>query len=216
MPDLLGDFTYTWPFALGLLGGYFLGSIPVGLLLTRLAGLGDIRNIGSGNIGATNVLRTGKKGIAALTMALDIGKATAAVLIAQQFGPDMAILAAVGALLGHMFPIWLKFQGGKGVAASLGVMLGLAWPVGVILFSTWLLVLAVLRISSLAALTGAAVAPVAAKVFASPQVFEFSLFMTAMVIIRHRENLVRLVQGKEPKIGGSKKDGEAGKEDGET
>ena len=205
MPDLLGDFSYTWPFALGLLGGYLLGSIPMGLLLTRLAGLGDIRQIGSGNIGATNVLRTGNKGIASLTMVLDIGKAAAAVLIAQRFGPDMAILAATGALLGHMFPVWLKFQGGKGVAASLGVMLGLAWPVAAVLFSAWLLVLFALRISSLAALIAASAAPVAAKFLASPQVFEFSLFMTFMVIARHWQNIIRLVQGKEPKVGGNKK-----------
>ena len=205
------------PYAVCALVAYFLGSIPFGLILTRLAGHGDVRKIGSGSIGATNVLRTGSKKLAALTLLLDAAKGAAAVFLAYDVGgPDFLVIAAVAVMVGHMFPIWLKFQGGKGVAASLGVMLGLAWPVGVILFSTWLLVLAVLRISSLAALTGAAVAPVAAKVFASPQVFEFSLFMTAMVIIRHRENLVRLVQGKEPKIGGSKKDGEAGKEDGET
>lgn len=201
MPDLLGDITYTWPFALGFLGGYLLGSIPVGLVLTRLAGLGDIRKVGSGNIGATNVLRTGNKRIALLTLLLDVGKAAAAVLIAQQFGPDMAILAAAGAILGHMFPVWLKFNGGKGVAASLGVMLGLAWPVGLIMFGIWLGVLVVLRISSLAALTAAVATPIAAKFLASPQVFEFSLFMVMLVVLRHRDNVVRLVQGKEPKVG---------------
>jgi len=209
MPDPLGDISFTWPFVLGFLGGYGLGSIPVGLLLTRLAGLGDIRQIGSGNIGATNVLRTGKKGIAALTMVLDIGKATAAVLIAKMFGPDMAVLAAAGAVLGHMFPIWLKFQGGKGVAPALGVILGLAWPAGVIMFVVWAVMLVLFRISSLAALVAAVATPVATKFLASPQVFEFSLFMVMLVIIRHRENIARLVQGKEPKVGGGKKNEES-------
>jgi glycerol-3-phosphate acyltransferase PlsY len=202
MPDLLGDFAYTWPFALGFLGGYFLGAIPVGLLLTQLAGQGDIRKIGSGNIGATNVLRTGKKGLAALTMVLDICKAAGAVLIAQNFGPDMAIFAGAGAVLGHMFPVWLKFQGGKGVAASLGVMLALAWPVGLAMFGMWLGVLLVFRISSLAALVAATATPLAAKFLASPQVFEFSIAMATLVISRHWQNIVRLVQGKEPRVGG--------------
>jgi glycerol-3-phosphate acyltransferase PlsY len=202
MPDLLGDFSFTWPFALGFLGGYLFGSVPVGWLLTRMSGLGDIRNIGSGNIGATNVLRTGRKGLALMTLLLDVGKGAGAVLIAQTLGPDMAIIAAAGVILGHMFPVWLKFNGGKGVAPSLGVMLGLAWPAGVLMFGVWLLVLAVTRISSLAALVAAVSTPVAAKFFASPQVFEFSLFMIALVIIRHRENIVRLVQGKESKVGG--------------
>ena len=202
MPDLLGDFSFTWPFALGFLGGYLFGSVPVGWLLTRMSGLGDIRNIGSGNIGATNVLRTGRKGLALMTLLLDVGKGAGAVLIAQTLVPDMAIIAAAGVILGHMFPVWLKFNGGKGVAPSLGVMLGLAWPAGVLMFGVWLLVLAVTRISSLAALVAAVSTPVAAKFFASPQVFEFSLFMIALVIIRHRENIVRLVQGKEPKVGG--------------
>lgn len=202
MPDPI-DWGQALPYFLAALAiSYLIGAIPFGLLVTRVAGLGDIRDIGSGNIGATNVLRTGRKGLALMTLLLDVGKGAGAVLIAQTLGPDMAIIAAAGVILGHMFPVWLKFNGGKGVAPSLGVMLGLAWPAGVLMFGVWLLVLAVTRISSLAALVAAVSTPVAAKFFASPQVFEFSLFMIALVIIRHRENIVRLVQGKESKVGG--------------
>lgn len=212
MPDLLGDFSFTWLFALGLLGGYLFGSIPMGLLLTRLAGQGDIRKIGSGNIGATNVLRTGKKGIALLTLLLDVGKATAAVLIANRYGPDMAIFTAAGVVLGHMFPVWLKFDGGKGVATSLGVMLGLAWPVGLIMIVIWLTLLLALRLSSLAALTAAVATPIAAKYLTTPQIFEFSIAMVTLVILRHWQNIIRLTNGTEPKIGGSKEN-ESGKDE---
>src|SRR5271154_7533397 len=127
---------------------YLIGSIPFGLLLTRLAGLGDIRRIGSGNIGATNVLRTGRKGLAALTLLLDFGKGLAAVLVGAEFSPTLAIVAAVGVVLGHMFPVWLRFKGGKGVATAGGVLMALSWPVGVAAFATWLVVAALFRYSS--------------------------------------------------------------------
>src|SRR5205814_2657790 len=142
--------------------GYLLGSIPFGLLLTRAAGLGDIRSIGSGNIGATNVLRTGRKGLAAATLLLDALKGVAAVLIAHQVGELAAVGAAAGAVLGHMFPVWLSFKGGKGMATTLGVMWGLSWPVGAIACAAWLLFAAIFRYSSLATLLSATVAPIAA------------------------------------------------------
>src|SRR5437762_8920691 len=142
---------------MALMLGYLLGSIPFGLLLTRAAGLGDIRAVGSGNIGATNVLRTGHKGLAAATLLLDALKGLAAVLVCSTFGPLAAIAAAWGAVLGHMFPVWLRFKGGKGVATTLGVMWGLSWPVGAIACAAWLLIAAVSRYSSLAALLSIAI-----------------------------------------------------------
>src|SRR5262245_40394888 len=142
--------------------GYLLGSIPFGLLLTLAAGLGDIRRIGSGNIGATNVLRTGRKGLAAATVLLDGGKGVVAVLIAQHWGPDIAMLAGLGALIGHLFPVWLRFKGGKGVATGLGVLLALDWRIGLIACAAWLVVALLLRYSSLAALVAFAAAPLAA------------------------------------------------------
>ena len=148
-----------WPLAVGTALAYLLGSIPFGLLLTQLAGLGDIRRIGSGNIGATNVLRTGRKGLAALTLLLDLGKGLAAVLIGATFGPEMAIAAAVGVVLGHMFPVWLRFKGGKAVATAGGVLMALSWPVGVAALATWLVVAILFRYSSLAALTACVLAP---------------------------------------------------------
>ncbi|MBT5191467.1 MAG: glycerol-3-phosphate acyltransferase, partial [Rhodospirillaceae bacterium] len=132
MPTPMGDFTYIWPFLATAAFGYLLGSIPFGLVLTRLAGFGDVRSIGSGNIGATNVLRTGNKGLAALTLILDGGKGAAAVLLAGMYGPDTAVLAGGGAFIGHLFPVWLKFKGGKGMATFLGVMLAINWPAGVL------------------------------------------------------------------------------------
>ncbi len=147
MPQLLGSLQFTWPYYLGALLGYLLGSIPFGLVLTRLAGLGDIRKIGSGNIGATNVLRTGRKGLAAATVLLDGGKGTAAVLIGQHWGPDMAIIAGLAAFIGHLFPAWLGFKGGKGVATGLGVLLGLNFFVGLIACAVWLLVAFTARFS---------------------------------------------------------------------
>ncbi len=201
MPDPLGDLSYTWPFYAAALGGYLLGSIPFGLVLTRLAGLGDIRKLGSGNIGATNVLRTGNKALAALTLLLDGGKGAAAVLIAAVFGPDTAVLAGGGALIGHCFPVWLKFKGGKGVATFLGVLLGIAWPVGLVACATWLVTAALSRYSSLAALNAALHAPIWAYVLADWQRMELALFMALVVALRHHANIRRLVRREEPRIG---------------
>ena len=200
MPDPLGDLSYTWPLYAGLVIAYLIGSIPFGLLLTRLAGHGDIRDIGAGNIGATNVLRTGNKKLAAATLLLDGSKGAVAVLIATKFGPDMALLAAAGVLIGHCFPIWLRFKGGKGMATTLGVWLALSWPVGVIAIGTWLMTAAVFRYSSLAALAAVAIIPLAAWPFEGPQAAELGGFIAVLVWIRHHENIRRLVKGKESRI----------------
>jgi acyl phosphate:glycerol-3-phosphate acyltransferase len=201
MPELLGGFQFIWPYYVGGALAYLLGSIPFGLLLTRLAGLGDIRRIGSGNIGATNVLRTGHKGLAALTMILDFGKGVAAVLIADSFGPDMAHFAAFGVVLGHMFPVWLGFKGGKAVATAGGVVMALFWQVGFAAFATWLAVAAIFRYSSLAALTACALAP--AYAFLMTRNFgttEIVGLIALLVILRHRANIARLLRGEESKI----------------
>jgi glycerol-3-phosphate acyltransferase PlsY len=182
--------------------GYFAGSVPFGLLLTRLAGLGDVRGIGSGNIGATNVLRTGRKRLAAATLLLDGGKGAAAVLIAQAWGLEAALAAGLCAVLGHNFPVWLKFKGGKGVAASFGVLLGISWPVGVLVCLTWLLVAAVFRYSSLAALVALGAAPVFMLFMAGQGATALAGVLALLSIIRHRENIRRLAAGEEPKIGG--------------
>jgi glycerol-3-phosphate acyltransferase PlsY len=204
MPTPLGDFTYIWPYwAAGALG-YLLGSIPFGLVLTRLAGLGDVRAIGSGNIGATNVLRTGKKGLAALTLLLDGGKGAAAYLLGAMYGPDMAVLAGGGAFIGHLFPIWLRFRGGKGMATFLGVMLAANWPAGVLCCLTWLAVAAVLRYSSLATLVAALAGPGYAYWLGNWQIMELAAFMTVLVFIRHHQNIRRLLSGSEPRIGAKK------------
>lgn len=206
MPDLLGSLDFTWPFYAGALAGYLLGSIPFGLVLTRLAGLGDIRSIGSGNIGATNVLRTGNKALAAATLLLDGGKGAAAVLIGYRYGPDMAIFAGGGAILGHLFPVWLKFKGGKGVATTLGILLALDWPVGVLACLTWLVVALVLRISSLSALIATAAAVGYAWWLGTYQETQFILFLAVLVWISHRANIGRLLRGDEPRIGKRKAD----------
>ncbi len=185
--------------------GYLAGSVPFGLLLTRLAGLGDLRDFGSGNIGATNVLRTGRKGLAAATLLLDGGKAAAAVLVAHKiWGPEAALAAGLFAVLGHNFPIWLKFKGGKGVAATLGVLLGVSWPAGVLACLTWLLVAVVFRYSSLAALVALAAAPVFMLFMAGREAAALAGLLALLSIIRHRENIRRLVAGEEPKIGKNK------------
>jgi acyl phosphate:glycerol-3-phosphate acyltransferase len=181
--------------------GYLLGSIPFGLLLTRAAGLGDIRKVGSGNIGATNVLRTGRKGLAAATLLLDALKGVAAVLIAHQVGQLAAVGAAAGAVLGHMFPVWLSFKGGKGMATTLGVMWGLAWPVGAIACAAWLLFAAIFRYSSLAALLSVVVAAIAAWFLTDPRVAILLTLLVPLVWVRHHANIRRLLKGTEPKIG---------------
>ena len=205
MPDPMGDISFTWPFYAAALFGYLLGSIPFGLVLTRLAGLGDIRKIGSGNIGATNVLRTGSKKLAAVTLLLDGAKGTVALLIAGLWGPDMAVLAAAGAMLGHCFPVWLKFNGGKGVATALGILIAIAWPVGLLACATWLAVAALFRYSSLAALAALALAPVYAWYLADPQRMQLALFIAFLVWLRHKTNIVRLLRGQESRISFSKK-----------
>ncbi len=198
---MLGGFDDTWPYCLGALLGYLLGSIPFGLLLTKAAGLGDIRKIGSGSIGATNVLRTGRKSLAAATLLLDGGKGAAAVLIGYQWGPDMAILAGIGAMLGHLFSIWLRFKGGKGVATAAGVLLALDWRIGLICGAAWLLMAVVFRYSSLAALVASAVAPVAAWFIATRQLAAVVLILAVLIWLRHHQNIRRLLTGREPKIG---------------
>lgn len=181
--------------------GYALGSIPFGLILTDLAGAGDLRAIGSGNIGATNVLRTGRKGIAAATLLLDLAKALAAVLIARHYWPGHEALAALGAILGHCFPVWLKFKGGKGVASMMGVSLGLAWPIGLAYAATWLGLLAITRISSLAGMTAAVVAPVAAWWLGQADYVPVLAAIAGLVLVLHRANIQRLLAGTEPKVG---------------
>jgi len=188
--------------------GYLLGSIPFGLVLTRMAGLGDIRKIGSGNIGATNVLRTGNKGLALATLLLDGGKGAAAVLIARYFEPDLAVIAGAAAFIGHLFPVWLKFKGGKGMATALGTLLALNWEVGALCCVTWLVVALVFRYSSLSALLSIAASPVYAWFLGTtpevwPQVY-LSLALAILVWIRHHENIRRLLKGEEPKIGRKK------------
>jgi len=262
VPDPLGSFAYTWPFYAAALAGYLIGSIPFGLILTKLGGAGDIRSIGSGNIGATNVLRTGRKWLALATLVLDGAKGAVVVVIADlYFTQDFAVLAGGSALLGHLFPLWLglgNFRavvqmlatiiglvvayllvatggswlfglvgvaivavatwfswGGKGVATGLGILLGMAWPVGLIACVTWLLIAALLRFSSLAALWAFVLAPVVTWYLADAtgrlvdfyqtdlQRIEFAVFIGFVIVLRHRENIARLVRGKETKIGGS-------------
>jgi glycerol-3-phosphate acyltransferase PlsY len=182
--------------------GYLFGSVPFGLLLTRMAGLGDIRAIGSGNIGATNVLRTGNKGLAAATLLLDAGKGVFAVGVFRYLGPpDAALWAGLGAVVGHLFPVWLAFKGGKGVATALGVLLAAAWPVGVAACVVWLIVAAIARMSSLASLAAIAAAPVAAVFLADGKVAWLALAIAVMIIARHHENIRRLLAGTEPRIG---------------
>lgn len=186
----------------GFVIGYLLGSIPFGLLLTRAAGLGDIRRMGSGNIGATNVLRTGKRGLAAATLLLDGAKGTAAVLVVAAYAGDSAGLwAGFGAVIGHMFPSWLGFRGGKGVATGLGVLLAAAWPVGLLACATWAAVAAILRISSAAALAAYALAPAYAVLLAGRRPALLALAIALLVFIRHHANLRRLADGTEPRIG---------------
>ncbi len=182
--------------------GYLLGSIPFGLVLTRLGGLGDIRRIGSGNIGATNVLRTGNRALAAATLLLDGLKGAIAVLVAAQLGPPDTMLAAgVGAVLGHAFPVWLGFRGGKAVATAYGVLVAAAWPVGVCAGAVWLIMAGVSRISSLAALASFVAAPVFAALLADATTVKLALVIAVLVFVRHHTNIRRLIAGTEPRIG---------------
>ncbi len=262
MPDPLGSFAFIWPFYAAALAGYLIGSIPFGLILTKLGGAGDIRTIGSGNIGATNVLRTRRKSLAAATLVLDGAKSAVVVVIANVFfTQDFAVLAGGAALLGHLFPVWLGMGdrralvqtlativgliaayllvatggswlaalcgivivaiatwfswGGKGVATGLGVLLAIAWPVGLIACATWLLVAVLLRLSSLAALWAFVLAPIVTWYLAGAthglvdiyqtdlQRIEFTVFIAFVIILRHHENITRLARGKETKIGSS-------------
>jgi glycerol-3-phosphate acyltransferase PlsY len=190
---------------LSLLIGYALGSIPFGLLFTWLAGAGDVRKIGSGNIGATNVLRTGKRWAAALTLVFDAGKGAAAVLIVRALYGDVAgDLAGLGAFLGHLFPVWLRFKGGKGVATFLGVTLALCWPVGLLALATWLAAAAIWRISSLSALIAAALSPLYMLYLGGPVSALLISILAVMIFIMHRENITRLLRGEEPRIGGTR------------
>ncbi|MEZ5926400.1 MAG: glycerol-3-phosphate 1-O-acyltransferase PlsY [Hyphomicrobiaceae bacterium] len=199
---------------ISLLLGYLLGAIPFGLILTRAAGLGDIRQVGSGNIGATNVLRTGNKRLAAATLVLDALKGTVAVLIAKLFFGDTAGLwAGLAAFVGHLFPIWLGFKGGKGVATYIGVMLGTAWPLALVFSGVWLVVALLLRTSSLAALAAAMATPFVALAGLGDHIIAWrgslvvlTLAMSALVFIRHHANIRRLINGTEPRIGAKKPD----------
>ncbi|MGE5501284.1 MAG: glycerol-3-phosphate 1-O-acyltransferase PlsY [Ignavibacteriales bacterium] len=193
--------------ALAAIGGYLLGSIPFGMIATRLGGAGDIRQVGSGNIGATNVLRTGRKDLALITLLGDAGKGVVAVLVARYVTHNASVEALAGgaAFLGHLFPIWLKFKGGKGVATFYGVLLAAGWPVGLLAGAAWILMAAIFRISSLAALTAAVLAPVFALLTHQPQpIVWLTVFMAALIYIRHRENIGRLLKGQEPRIGAKK------------
>ncbi len=181
--------------------GYLLGSIPFGVLLTRAAGAGDLRQIGSGNIGATNVLRTGRKGLAAATLLLDLAKGWAAVVIATALLPDNEQLAAAGAFVGHCYPIWLAFRGGKGVATLMGIVLALHPPLGLVYAVVWLGLLGTLRISSVAGMAAATSAPVAAAVLGRFDLVPLLLALALIVVWKHRENVARLLDGEEPRVG---------------
>ncbi|NMJ39629.1 glycerol-3-phosphate 1-O-acyltransferase PlsY [Roseomonas sp. JC162] len=188
-------------FALALVGGYLIGSIPFGLLLTRAAGLGDIRGIGSGNIGATNVLRTGRKGLAIATLLLDALKGVAAVLLARWFLGDQDLVAGTAAVLGHTMPVWLGFKGGKGGATGLGVCLAAMWPVGLACMAIWLISARVTRISSAATLIGVASAPVLALMLSDTEHALLALLVGILIFWKHEANIRRLIAGTEPRIG---------------
>ena len=198
-------------YALALALGYLLGSIPFGLIFTRMAGLGDIRAIGSGNIGATNVLRTGNRWVALATLVADGGKGAAAVLLARYLAGDtLAVIAGTGAFVGHIFPVWLRFRGGKGVATFLGLTLALNLPVGAAACATWLVTAALLRMSSLAALAAAALTPLWFWLFGQIVVVPFAIFFAALIFLRHRDNIARILAGTEPRIGAGKTSQESG------
>jgi glycerol-3-phosphate acyltransferase PlsY len=187
-----------------LLLGYVLGSIPFGVILTSLAGAGDLRSIGSGNIGATNVLRTGRKGLAAATLLLDLAKGAAAVWLAEWLFPGDGMIAAAAAFIGHCYPLWLRFKGGKGVATLMGIVLALHWPMGLVYAVVWLGLLATLRISSVAGIAAAASAPVSGALFGRFDLVMLLLALAAIVLWKHRDNVERLLAGTEPRIGGKR------------
>ncbi len=194
------------PLILAAVGGYLIGSIPFGVIATKLGGAGDLRSIGSGNIGATNVLRTGRKDLAAITLIGDVGKGVLAVLLARYLaGEEAAAMAGGAAFLGHLYPVWLKFKGGKGVAVFFGILLAGAFPAGLLAAMTWVAMALLFRISSLSALTAAALVPLYCLGTDQPYAFlELSIFMAVLIYIRHWPNIVRLLKGEEPRIGGSK------------
>lgn len=189
---------------LSLVLSYLLGSIPFGVILTRLGGAGDLRTIGSGNIGATNVLRTGRKGLAAATLLLDMAKGAVAVLLVASLFPGNALLAAAGAFIGHCYPVWLRFKGGKGVATLMGIVVALYWPLGLVYAAVWLGLLAALRISSVAGMTAALSAPFAAALFGRFDLVLLLLALALIVLWKHSENVERLFSGTEPRIGGNR------------
>jgi glycerol-3-phosphate acyltransferase PlsY len=194
---------------LSLLIGYLLGSIPFGVVLTRAAGAGDLRQIGSGNIGATNVLRTGRKGLAAATLLLDAAKGAVAVLLVDRLFPGNASLAAAGAFLGHCYPLWLRFNGGKGVATLMGLVLALYWPIGLVFAGVWLGLLAILRISSVAGMAAAISAPVSAALLGRFDLVLLLLALALIVVRKHGANIERLLAGTEPRVGRSRASGGA-------
>ncbi|OYY75350.1 MAG: acyl-phosphate glycerol 3-phosphate acyltransferase [Sphingomonas sp. 28-62-20] len=197
------DYLWAAPAGAALLG-YLLGSIPFGVILTRAAGAGDLRTIGSGNIGATNVLRTGRKGLAAATLVLDAAKGAVAVLLTEWLFPGHGVVAAAAAFLGHLYPIWLGFKGGKGVATLLGILIALSWPSAIVYAVIWLGLLAALRISSLAGMLAATSAPVSAAYFGRFDLVLLLLALALLVVWKHRENIDRLISGTEPRIGRKK------------
>lgn len=199
--DLLRKRAMMTSHLIALAVGYLLGSIPFGLLLTRFSGRGDIRTIGSGNIGATNVLRTGSKGLAAATLLLDAAKGAAAVILAQKFWPEAVNYAAAGALVGHLYPVWLRFRGGKGVATMLGILIPLIPVAAAIYAAVWIGLLLIVRISSLAGMAAAASAPVTAAIMGFTSFFPMLLGFTLLVIWKHKDNIQRLVRGEEPRVG---------------
>ncbi len=201
MPEAM-NWSLAWPYFLAaLVFGYLLGSIPFGILLTRLTGAGDLRSIGSGNIGATNVLRTGRKGLAAATLLGDMLKGTAAVVVAAQWGPNTALLAALGAFLGHLYPVWLRFRGGKGVATFLGCALGLKPLVALVFALVWLGSAFLTRYSSLSALLASLATVAAFFLLGERQMGELAIVLVLLLWWAHRSNIVRLVKGTEGKIG---------------
>ena len=209
MPETLAQFL---PFIGAALGGYAVGSIPFGAILASLAGLGDLRKIGSGNVGATNVLRTGRKDLAVVTLVLDCAKGVLAVLIAATWGAELGLIAGGGAVIGHVFPVWLRFHGGKGVATTIGVLLAVNWHIGLLVIATWLAMVLILRISSLSAISAMALSPAYAWWLDSTGPAVLALVLGTLVIAMHLQNIRRLLNGTEPRIrfGSRNKGGDRG------